>query len=80
MLNIEGRCWQGVAEAVADDQAALERELYAFLYKAPANAKYLGVQLDVDGRPKRVDVARSAPSSVLVRIQLIYQCKTVERM
>ena len=80
MLNIEGRCWQGVAEAIAGDQAGIERELYTFLCKSPSNAKYLGVQLDVDGRPNREDVARSAPRSVLVRIQLTYQCKTAERI
>ena len=78
MLNIEGRCWQGVAEAVADDQAAIERELYTFLCQSPDNAKYLGVQLDVDGRPSQVDIARSARSCVLVRIQRAYQCKTAE--
>jgi hypothetical protein len=70
MLNIEGRCWQGIAEAVADDQEAIERDLYTFLSESPYNAKYMGVQLDVDGRPSWVDVARSAPACVLMRIQL----------
>lgn len=77
-LNIEGRCWQAIAEAVADDQAAIERELYTFLCKSPYNAKYMGVQLDDDDRPSRVDVARSATACVLVRIQLASQCKTAE--
>ncbi|HJT56516.1 MAG TPA: hypothetical protein VJ761_08475 [Ktedonobacteraceae bacterium] len=80
MLTIEGRCWQGIAEAIASDQAAIERELYTFLCQSLSNAKYLGVQLDGDGRPNREDVAHSAPSSVLVRIQLIYQCNTAERI
>lgn len=69
-VNLKGRSLPGIASAVADDQAMIEREMYTFLLKLPRDATYKGVRLNPDGTPNRADIARSARSAVLVRIRL----------
>jgi F420H(2)-dependent quinone reductase len=69
-VDLKGRSWQGIASAVADDQATIEREMYTFLLKSPRDATYQGVQLNPDGTPNRADITRSAQATVLLRIRL----------
>lgn len=69
-VDLKGRSWQGIASAVADDQATIECEMYTFLLKSPRDATYHGVQLNPDGTPNRADITRSAQAAVLLRIRL----------
>ena len=69
-VDLKGRSWQGMASAVADDQATIEREMYAFLLNSPRDATYQGVQLNPDSTPNRADITCSAQAAVLLRIRL----------
>lgn len=69
-VDIEGQCWQGIAEATEGHQETIARELYKFLLRLPENAQYMNVRLDIVGRPYHTDVISSALSSVLIRIEL----------
>lgn len=69
-VDLKGRSLPGIASAVADDQAMIEREMYTILLQLPRDATYKGVRLNPDDTPNRGDIARSARSAVLVRIHL----------
>jgi len=69
-LRMRGRDLQGVAEPVAEDQAAVAAGLSDHLCKVPSDAKYYGVSFDEQGNPNVKDVEKAAQTAVMIRIRL----------
>ena len=68
-LRIQGKDVTGVATAITDQQEVTDC-LLVYLRKARQVAKYIGVALDASGQPRPQDVAETAKTRVMVRVQL----------
>lgn len=69
-LYIRGRELQGLAEPVAEDQAAIADGLSQHLRKVPSDAKYYGVTFDEQGNPRAEEVEKAARTVVMIRTRL----------
>lgn len=68
-LTLQGRDVQGRGTVVEDDPG-VAASLTDYLHQAPNLAKYFGVALDADGKPRSVDIARAAQTRVMVQVKL----------
>ncbi|HVN53524.1 MAG TPA: nitroreductase/quinone reductase family protein [Anaerolineaceae bacterium] len=69
-LRIRGRDFQGVAEAVAEDQGAIAAGLAAHLRKVPSDARYYGVTFDERKNPREEEVEQAVQTVVMIRAQV----------
>lgn len=68
-VRLKGATLKGRAEACADD-AGVTQNLQHYLELVPQIAKYMGVQLEQNGKPNYEDIARAAKDRVMVRVHL----------
>lgn len=69
-LRIQGREYQGLAEAIAGDKQAIANRLSEHLRKVPFDAKYYNVTFDEHKKPRVAEVEKAAQTAVMVRIRL----------
>ena len=69
-LRVRGREYQGLAEPVAQDKAAVAAGLAEHLRKVPGDARYYGVTFDEGGNPRADEVEAAAQTVVMIPIQL----------
>ncbi len=69
-VMLKGQARDGMAQAIFDDPVEIMQGLQKLLHAIPSDAKYHAVKLDFKGQPDREDLAQSASSSILIRIQL----------
>ena len=67
-VHLQGRDLKGTGQAIADDEG-VAAGLAHYLERAPQNAKYYGVALSPEGKPKGEDIARAARDRVMVEVQ-----------
>lgn len=70
-VEIKRQRFEGVAEAITDDQPAIALGLLALLWEHPSIARGYHIPLDAKGLPDPVAVRRVARFVVMVRIQLV---------
>jgi deazaflavin-dependent oxidoreductase (nitroreductase family) len=69
-LRIRGREFQGLAEPVAEDKAAVAAGLVEHLRKVSTDARFYGVTFDDQGNPNVEEVEKAAQSVVMVHVRL----------
>jgi ubiquinone/menaquinone biosynthesis C-methylase UbiE len=69
-LRIQGRTYQGWAEAIAENKAAVAADLQVFLRHVRFDARVYGVSFDADGEPNVEEVRRAAQDVVLIRAHI----------
>ncbi len=69
-LRIRGREFQGLAEPVAEDKAAVAAGLVKHLRKVSTDARFYGVTFDDQGNPNAEEVEKAAQSVVMVHVRL----------
>jgi deazaflavin-dependent oxidoreductase (nitroreductase family) len=68
-VRLQGRDVQGRGVAI-EDSTQVASALMPCLAKTPQYARYLGVALDAEGKPRSEDVARAAQTRVVVQVKL----------
>ena len=68
VFRLKGRTITGWGE-VFEDEGEVERGLMTYLQAVPNFAKFFEVRLDEEGCPNQEDIARTAQSRVLVKLQ-----------
>jgi len=67
-LRVQRQDLNGMGEAITDE-ADVANNLLIYLQNAPKQAKYFKVNLDLDGKPNALDIARASQERVVVRIE-----------
>ena len=68
-LRLQGKERQAWGRAIEDEQT-IAQALTDYLNQAPKNARYFGVTLTPDGKPRQEDIQRSAKDGVIVEFRL----------
>jgi len=74
-VEIKRRQFDGMADAISDDQPAIAVSLLAHLWEHPSLAREYNVPRDAEGRPDPIAVRHAARFVVMVRIQLTAACR-----
>lgn len=69
ILRLQGRDVKGWGRVIEDEQEVVTG-LESYLRQVPQYARYLGVELDAAGQPRREDVIEAARPRVLVEVKL----------
>lgn len=69
-VRLRGQDRKGIAEAIADDKAAITQGLQRHLEQIPGDAKFYGIKLDKNRKPNPEQVAQAAEKLILIRIRL----------
>jgi len=55
---------------VIEDEESVAKQLLVYLQKVPQYAKYFKVSLDLEGNPKKEDIARAGQDRVMVMLKV----------
>jgi deazaflavin-dependent oxidoreductase (nitroreductase family) len=69
-LRIQGKTYQGTAQALPDDKELTVSEMQAFVKNSPMSARAYDIQVDANGEPDLASVQSAAQRFTLIQVQL----------
>ena len=69
-LRLQGREFQGLAKAIAEDKQTVAAILTTHLRKSPFDARFYDVTIDEHGKPIPEDVKKAVQTLAMIQVQL----------